>query len=144
MMQPVIDHIQITVRDLKAAELFYDKLMPVLGFDLTRKSKGRVAAHDFDVVEYVHPLLTFGINSPREVFKTETIHRRKPGSLHHLAFKATSREEVDQLYLQIKETGANIVHPPKYFPEHGASYYALFFKDREGIKFEIVFEERKL
>jgi catechol 2,3-dioxygenase-like lactoylglutathione lyase family enzyme len=142
-MKPVIDHIQITVKDLTVAEAFYDKLMPVLGFDLSRKTKGKVAAHEFDVIEYFHPLLTFGINSPREVFKDDIVHRRKPGSLHHLAFKATSRAEVDELYEQIKETGAHIVDPPKYYPQHGESYYALFFKDPGGIKYEIVYEERK-
>jgi catechol 2,3-dioxygenase-like lactoylglutathione lyase family enzyme len=141
-MQPVIDHIQITVRDLNAAEQFYDKLMPILGFDLSRKSKGRVAAHEFDVIEYFHPLLIFGINSPRAAFKDDVIHRRRPGALHHLAFKAISREEVDELYSAIKETGARIVEPPKFYPQHGERYYALFFKDPEGIKYEIVHEER--
>jgi catechol 2,3-dioxygenase-like lactoylglutathione lyase family enzyme len=143
-MKPIIDHIQITVKDLKIAETFYDKLMPVLGFDLSLKAKGTVAAHEFDVVEYVHPVLIFGINSPRKIFKNERIHRRKPGALHHLAFKAFSNEEVDQLYIRIKETGAIIVDPPKYYPQHGEKYYALFFKDPEGIKYEIVFEERNL
>ena len=142
-MQPIIDHIQITVRDIKAAEAFYDKLMSVLGFDISRKGKGRVEKHDFDVVEYVHPLLTLGINSPREKFKDEIIHRRKPGSLHHLAFKASSREEVDSMFLLIKEIGAVIVEEPKFFPQHGEKYYATFFKDLEGIKYEIVHEERK-
>ena len=143
-MQPIIDHIQITVKDLKIAEIFYDRLMPILGFDLDKKSKGTVAAHDFDVVEYVHPLLIFGINSPREQFKKDIIHRRKPGALHHLAFKAESRAEIDLLYPIIKEAGANIVDPPKYYPQHGENYYALFFKDLEGIKYEIVHEEKEI
>ena len=142
-MKPIIDHIQITVKDLKVAEVFYDKLMPILGFDLAHKSKGRVAEHEFDVVEYFHPLLIFGLNSPRSCFKEDIIHRRKPGAMHHLAFKATSRAEVDQLYLEIKETGAKIVDPPKFYPQHGESYYALFFKDLEGLKYEIVYEERQ-
>ena len=34
-----------------------------------------------------------------------------------------------------------IVHEPRIFPEHGPNYYALFFKDLEGIKFEIVCNE---
>lgn len=142
-MKPIIDHIQITVKDLKIAEPFYDKFLPILGFDINRKSKGRVVKHEFEVVEYFHPLLIFGINSPREIFKRDSIHRRKPGALHHLAFKAESREEVDKIYLKIKEIGANIVEEPKFFPQHGESYYALFFKDFEGIKYEIVYEERK-
>ena len=141
-MKPIIDHIQITVKDLKIAESFYDKLMPILGFDLSRKIKGRVEKHDFDVVEYMHPVLLFGINSPREAFKNDEIHRRKPGSLHHLAFKAESNEEVDKLFLEIKEIGATIVEEPKFFPQHGENYYALFFKDLEGIKYEIVHEKR--
>ena len=61
-MQPIIDHIQITVKNLESAEPFYDALMPILGFDLAKKSKGRVDAHDFDVIEYAHPLLIFAIN----------------------------------------------------------------------------------
>ena len=144
MMKPIIDHIQITVKDLHVAESFYDKLMPILGFDINRKSKGTVPAHEFDVVEYSHPLLVFAINSPRDIFKEETIHRRKPGSIHHLAFKAESCEEVDRLYLEIKNIGASIVDSPKYYPQHGESYYALFFKDKEGIKYEIVYEKREL
>ncbi|MFT5779260.1 MAG: catechol 2,3-dioxygenase-like lactoylglutathione lyase family enzyme [Crocinitomicaceae bacterium] len=141
-MKPIIDLIQITVRDLKVAEPFYDQLMPILGFGLDKKAKGRVDEYDFDVVEYFHANLIIGINSPRAAFKDDKIHRRSPGSLHHLAFKAESEAEVDQLYLQIKEIGAEIVAPPKFYPQHGESYYALFFKDLEGIKYEIVYEER--
>jgi catechol 2,3-dioxygenase-like lactoylglutathione lyase family enzyme len=141
-MKPVIDHIQITVRNLSAAEPFYDKLMDILGFDLARKGKGTVKAHEFDVVEYSHPLLIFAINSPRESFKKDAVHRRKPGALHHLAFKAESQAEVDELYLKIKQIGAHIVDPPRFYPQHGEAYYALFFKDPDGIKYEIVYEER--
>ena len=96
-MKPVIDHIQITVKDLEKAEAFYDNLLGILGFDLSRKAKGRVDNHDFDVIEYHHPDLIFGINSPREIFKNDNVNRRKPGSLHHLAFKAESCEQVDGL-----------------------------------------------
>lgn len=141
-MKPIIDHIQITVKDLKIAEPFYDRLLLVLGFEIDRKTKAYVAEHEFEVVEYFHPLLIFGINSPRKIYRHENIHRRKPGSIHHLAFKASSREEVDRLYPEIVKTGAQIVEKPKFYPQHGKCYYALFFKDLEGIKYEIVFEER--
>ncbi|MBD77887.1 MAG: glyoxalase [Crocinitomicaceae bacterium] len=141
-MKPIIDHIQVTVKDLAVAEPFYDQLLSILGFDMNLKSRGRVEAHDFDVVEYVHSNLTIGINSPREVLKDEPIHRRKPGAVHHIAFKAESREQIDELYPKIKSVGANIVEPPQYYPQHGESYYALFFKDLEGIKYELVYEER--
>ena len=141
-MKPKIDHLQITVKDFSKAEAFYDKLMPILGYDLSKKNKGRVDANDFDVVEYFHPLLTLGINSPRKQFKDQEVHRRTPGSVHHLAYRAESNEEVDLLYPQIKAIGANIVAPPQFYPQHGENYYALFFKDLDGIKLEIMFEEK--
>ena len=50
-----------------------------------------------------------------------------------------SREEVDKLHRDVKEIGAMIVAPPRDYPEYKpAGYYALFFKDLEGIKYEIV------
>jgi predicted lactoylglutathione lyase len=118
--------------------------MPLLGFDLTKKHKGKVDSHEFEVVEYCHPLLIFAINSPRSIFENESVHRRKPGALHHLAFKVNTKEEVDSIYPKVLATGADIVDPPKYYPQHGEHYYALFFKDLDGIKFEIVHDIRNL
>ena len=67
------------------------------------------------------------------------INRRKPGALHHLAFRAESRAEVDRLHSELKGIGATIVSPPREYPEYTPpGYYALFFKDPEGIKYEIV------
>ena len=68
-MEPVIDHIQITVRDLSVAEPFYDRLMPLLGFVPLKKGAAQIAAHDFNVVEYQHPRLAFAITSPRAALK---------------------------------------------------------------------------
>ena len=138
-MEPVIDHIQITVKDFAVAVAFYDRLMPLLGFNLERRTRAKISTHDFEVVEYSHPRLAFAITSPRYGLKDESVHRRRPGSLHHLAFRVTSREEVDELHAKIKAIGASIVSPPREYPEYTpAGYYALFFKDLEGIKYEIV------
>ncbi|MGD8778847.1 MAG: VOC family protein [Ignavibacteria bacterium] len=142
-MKPIIDHIQITVKDISIAEPFYDKFLPVLGFDINNKVSAIIEEHDFYVVEYSHPLLSFAITSPRKAFLNDTIHRRKPGALHHLAFKAESRAEVDRLYSELKNIGATIVNKPQLYPEYGPDYYALFFKDLEGIKYEIVCNEHE-
>jgi catechol 2,3-dioxygenase-like lactoylglutathione lyase family enzyme len=137
-MEPVIDHIQITLKDLDNAEKFYDRFLPVLGFDIQRKVKAYIPEHDFHVIEYSHNKLSFAITSPREAFKNDEVHRRKPGSLHHLAFKAESRDEVDQAYNKLVGIGAVIVTPPKLYPEYSENYYAVFFKDVDNIKYEIV------
>jgi catechol 2,3-dioxygenase-like lactoylglutathione lyase family enzyme len=138
-MQPIIDHIQITVQDMSVAVPFYDKLLPLLGFSLQSKTSAIIDAHDFHVVEYSHPRLSFAITSPREAFRSETIHRRRPGALHHLAFRVESRARVDELYSELRAIGAVIVTPPREYPEYTPSgYYAVFFKDLEGIKYEVV------
>ncbi len=137
-MEPIIDHLQITVKDLDAAEKFYDQFLPWLGFDPARKVKARIEAHDFDVIEYSHPRLAFAVTSPRQAFRNEEVHRRKPGSLHHLAFKAESREQVDELYRQLLQIRATIVAAPRLYPEYSPDYYAVFFKDPDGIKYELV------
>ena len=137
-MKPIIDHIQITVKDLQAAERFYDQFLPIVGFDIRRKVAATIETHDFQVIEYAHELLAFAITSPREAFKDELINRRKPGALHHLAFKAETRDEVDLAYQKLLEMGATIVAAPRLYPEYHANYYAVFFKDPDNIKFEIV------
>lgn len=138
-MQPIIDHIQITVGDMAVAVPFYDKLLPLLGFSLERRSSAVIDAHDFHVVEYLHPRLGFAITSPRTALRGDAVHRRRPGALHHLAFRASSRSEVDDLYAKVKAIGAVIVAPPREYPEYTPSgYYAVFFKDLEGIKYEVV------
>jgi len=138
-MEPIIDHIQITVKDMSVAIPFYDKLLPLLGFSLQHKGGAVIKEHEFHVVEYKHPLFSFTRPPPRNAFAEETINRRKPGALHHLAFKAESRAEVDRLHVELKKIGATIVSPPREYPEYTPpGYYAVFFKDPEGIKYEIV------
>jgi catechol 2,3-dioxygenase-like lactoylglutathione lyase family enzyme len=138
-VEPIIDHIQITVQDIIIAESFYDKLLPLLGFDLRHKSRAVIEEHEFQVVEYTHPRLVFAITSPRRAFVGDEINRRKPGALHHLAFKVGSRVEVDKLHSDLNKIGATLVSPPREYPEYTPpGYYALFFKDPEGIKYEIV------
>jgi catechol 2,3-dioxygenase-like lactoylglutathione lyase family enzyme len=138
-MEPVIDHIQITVKDMSVAVPFYDKLLPLLGFDIQNKGSAVIEEREFYVVEYKHPRLAFAITSPRSAFACDIVHRRKPGALHHLAFKAESRAEVDRLHCELKAIGATIVSPPREYPEYTPpGYYALYFKDLEGIKYEIV------
>jgi catechol 2,3-dioxygenase-like lactoylglutathione lyase family enzyme len=138
-MEPVVSHIEITVRDMEVAVPFYDKLLPLLGYSLAHRSSAVIEAHDKHVVSYEHPRLGIAITSPRREFADEAVHRRRPGALHHLAFKVESRADVDRLHLELLKIGATVVIPPREFPEYRPpGYYALFFKDPDGIRYEIV------
>jgi len=138
-MEPVIDHIEVTVRDIDTAVAFYDQLLPLLGYDLRNRSDIVIEQHEKRVVSYEHPRLGFAITSPRASFANEAVNRRKSGALHHLAFRVDSRADVDRLHLVLLAIGATIVSPPREYPEYTpAHYYAVYFKDPEGIKYEIV------
>jgi len=139
LMEPLIDHIEITVRDMAIAVPFYDRLLPLLDFDLAKRSAVFIERHEKQVASYEHPRLGIAITSPLNVFRAETVNRRKPGALHHLAFKVPSRADVDRLHLELKAIGAAIMSPPREYPEYTPSgYYAVYFKDPDGIKYEIV------
>ena len=142
-MQPIIDHIEITVKDLEQTVSFYDKFLPFLGFSPDKKTSAYIASHDKHVVEYSHPNLCIALTSPRELLKDENVHRRRPGALHHLAFKAESRKEVDNIYSKLLEISADIVSAPRLYPEYHKNYYAVFFKAPDGIKFEVVCQKEE-
>ena len=142
-MTPKIDHIEITVADLDRAERFYDVLLPLLGFDLKDKGRGEFTAYEHVEIDYGTADFSLGLVCPRPALREEAVCRRKPGALHHLAFRAESDAEVDRLYEQVRAIeGVTIVAPPGRYPEYTPDYYAFFFKDTEGIKLEIVHFER--
>lgn len=91
-----------------------------------------------EVVEYLDEAYDFGICSPLAEYQDELIHRRRPGAVHHVAFRAATRKDVDAIYELLLPLGTEIIDPPQIHFSHGPSYYALFFKDPDGIKYEIV------
>ncbi len=133
-----VDHLQVTVKDIDQVEPFYDGLMEALGFDLSRKIKVYLKELDMNVMEYLDDSYDFGVCSALSEYEKDTIHRRKPGAVHHIAFRASTRKEVDRIYYKVVELGAEILDKPQIHEQHGPNYYALFFKDPDGIKYEIV------
>ena len=143
-MRPHIDHVELTVSDLSRAERFYDALLPLLGFDLRHKGRGDFPDFDHKEIDYSTAVFSLGLVSPRPELAGEGVCRRKPGALHHLAFAADSREEVDRLFAQVRAIpGVRIRTPPRCYPEYTPDYYAFFFYDTEGIEVEIVHFARK-
>ena len=45
---------------------------------------------------------------------------------------------IQALSAQLDVLGVNIVGGPCLWPQHGKDYYAVYFKDPEGLKYEIV------
>ena len=86
-----IDHVYVTVRDLAAAEAFYDRVMTgVLGY---RKASAPIGGEPHR--HYFNRHFGFSIRPARA--GTADHDPYAPG-LHHFCFRARSREDVDAVH----------------------------------------------
>jgi glyoxylase I family protein len=118
-----INHVDLTVSSLERSLPFYTAILQFLGYhklgsDSVFKKGGTEVA-----LEQA---------KPERALK---VHDRYAPGLHHLAFTAESRDEVDRLYELIKEMDARILDPPAVY--YQPDYYAVFFADPDGIKLEL-------
>ena len=83
--------------------------------------------------------MTFSIGLHKA--KVATPHNRYSVGLHHLAFHIASRAEIDSFHeFLVREYIAILDAPTEY--DYTPGYYAVFFTDPDGMKFELVYEPR--
>ncbi len=122
-----IAHIHITLNNLKEGLPFYEK---VLGF------MGLIPAVKAD-----HGIYMIGGRTAVAITRSTSENRsysfdQMRIGLHHVCFRARSREDIDALYEFLKSIHAKVVHPP----EEGAwapGYYSILFEDPDGIRLEM-------
>lgn len=60
--------------------------------------------------------------------------------LHHLCFRARSKEDVDKIHAFVtSQLSAKIVHPPEDGGHFAPGYYSVLFEDPDGIRVEVNF-----
>jgi glyoxylase I family protein len=125
-----MNHLGITVSDLAhATERFYGPLLGFLGYrpveELPEMSLWAAPAG-------------YAVNlwQARPEHAGKTVERYAPG-LHHFAFNADSRETVDRCYDLLCREGIEVLDAPAVY-DYLPGYYAVFFADPDGLKFELV------
>jgi catechol 2,3-dioxygenase-like lactoylglutathione lyase family enzyme len=121
---PLYSHIDFRVSDAEAVRPFFDALMAlfdtepttprVVRYGYTRRY-GKVRADFFNVFE------------DPEAKPTAT----------RIAFAAPSVAFVDRVAEVVRSNGAQNVEGPQYFEQHHPTFYAVFFEDPLGNKFEV-------
>jgi catechol 2,3-dioxygenase-like lactoylglutathione lyase family enzyme len=129
-MRGLVHHLDLTVSDLHRSAPFYDTVLGFLGYRQVRRDATGI---DWDLPA-PYGFCSIGIKPDR----TPRAHDRYTAGLHHLAWHAESRFDVDRLHLLLGERNIAILDPPAEYPAYGAGYYALFFADPDGLKFEFV------
>lgn len=130
-----INHIDLTVRDPEASFAFYDAVLGYMGY----RCKDRHArGMDFDNGEHGRDFCSIGVMKAEGPNAGRAHDRYSPG-LHHIAWEAESREDVDGFYALLEKIGAHVLDPPAEYPRYGEGYYAVFFADPDGLKLEYVY-----
>lgn len=140
-MRGAVHHVDLTVKDAHASRPFYESVLGFMGYRYAGPmgdSGEPPHGHDFerregDQITYVGILTARGENAARA-------HDRYSVGLHHLAWTAESRADVDAMYAHLQSIGATILDPPADYPEYGPGYYAVFFADPDGLKLEYVYK----
>ena len=129
-----VDHLDLVVTDLERSLEFYRGLLEPLGF--TRASE--IEGERGERVVYLGG--TGGASVSLRASQSDahaTPYDRYAIGIHHLAFVADSREQVEERAGWLRDRGAEIESGPREYA-YTPGYYAVFFYDPDGIKLEIV------
>lgn len=122
-----VHHLDLTVADLAVATTFYDGVLPLMGFRrIADAAEGPIWSGES---------VEIGLQAARR----PRPHDRYAPGLHHLAFEAPSRHDVDRVYQQLLALRVRVLDAPAAYPAYGPGYYAVFFSDPDGIKLEYVY-----
>ena len=119
----MIHHVSVGTNDLKRARVFYDAVMPFIGFRFIKQNERIIGYGLTDVV--------FSVETPFDRSAAS------PGNGGHVAFRAGSRKHVQAFYEAGLKNGGTDDGPPgiRSYDRH---YYAAFLRDPDGNKVEIV------
>jgi catechol 2,3-dioxygenase-like lactoylglutathione lyase family enzyme len=122
-----VAHVILTASDWEASRAFYRKLLPFLGMTIVS---------DSDQFFYgVGGRTALGVHPPAPEHAGEPFVQRRVG-LHHLCWRARSREDVEALHAFLLDIGAKVVHGPQD-DNFAPGYYSVLFEDPDGVRLEM-------
>jgi catechol 2,3-dioxygenase-like lactoylglutathione lyase family enzyme len=122
-----IAHTVLTVGDFARAREFYGKLLPFLGMKPVLDTPGTFYC--------VGGRTALMIREAAEEHRGGRFDQGRVG-LHHLCFRARSREDVDAAFELVESIGALVVHGPEE-AMWAPGYYSILFEDPDGIRLEV-------
>jgi catechol 2,3-dioxygenase-like lactoylglutathione lyase family enzyme len=120
-------HVAINVSDLERCRPFYHALLRFLGLECVFEGQ--------DMLYYVGGRTALAVARCAPEYEGQRFRQTAIG-LHHLCFRARSRDDVDRLHDELVRLGAHVVHPPEE-GNWAPGYYSLLFEDPIGTRLEI-------
>ncbi len=130
-----IHHVEFSVLNYEESLKFYDKMFGWLGYssfwtlDIEYRSTYYLAGR---------PLSHSSIGIQPAKHDQPLNHEERAPGIHHIALWARSKREVDKFYQQflLRDQGS-VTDPPAAYPHYAPGYYAVFFLDPSGIRWEL-------
>lgn len=117
----MIDHFSVTVKDIEKSRAFYKEVLTPLN--------GEIKLDFGNTVNFGYA------NAPGGPF---WIAEGIPTAVH-IAFSASSKEEVEAFYQAALKAGGTDNGAPGYRPQYSETYYAAFVHDPDGNNIEAVY-----
>ena len=136
MIRGAPSHVDLTVSDLPRAVRFYERVLGALGY--RRLDETGAGAPCFGIADAAGGFFTIALKAARAERAGQRHDRTAPG-LHHIAFHADGRADVDAFHDFLVGIGAEVLDAPAEYA-YTPGYYAVFFADPDGLKLEVVFE----
>jgi glyoxylase I family protein len=126
-----VHHVDLVVSSIERSLPFYSELLSPLGFHRISEVQGERG----ETIWYIGgPGTSIGL---REAQSDEGPYDRYSVGLHHLAFEAGSRADVDERADWLRAHDFELESEPQEYA-YTPGYYAVFFYDPDGLKLEIV------
>ncbi len=134
-----VHHVEFSVPHYQQSISFYDRMFGWLGYasfwtlDVGYRSTYYVALpHSYIGIQPAHP-----DNAGSLDYRAHT-----PG-IHHIALWARSRREVDRFHSDfLVVEGLTVTDTPATYAHYAPGYYAVFFLDPNGIRWELAYTPR--
>ena len=111
MFIPKIDHLALSVKSIAESKKFYKALfVDFLGYKIHEETE------NFLAIDFEGQFL-LEITQEHARFKTSKFDRYQAG-LHHFGLNVVSHNQINKLHIKLLELGAEILDPPRFYPEY--------------------------
>ena len=129
-----LNHLRLSVRDPAVSERFYDAVLSELGWVQIPREDGGRAWERRDAESAAQWLI---LTPVADEHRDAPPHALGAPGFHHLALNAVDRDQVQRVHEVLLALDADVLDAPAEYDDD-PGYYAVFFRDPDGLKLEVV------
>lgn len=128
-----LGHLDLVCRDVERSLAFYAAVLGPVGLEAPVPAEGERG----ETIHYLRfPVRGSGSLGLRQARTEQPFDLYAPG-LHHVSFAVDSHGDVDRVHGAAVAERADVLHPPRLWPQYHPDYYATFFLDPDGFRIEV-------